>query len=517
MAPTQTFQVKVRQVLALSLASFISSVMPLTVRGHDVAQPPVGTEQLLLRFDGVSWEVVSRLALPIPYGSVGAQQSRLHVDLSTGKVTLFDLPDEELAVYAHELAPDGQLVSQRIAVSAALFPVQVPSGHQLSQLQLWAKGTARGTIDLTTTASETWASSGLPPFTTETVIDNGPAANRLDIVFLGDGYRTADMDKYDRDVRVMSEYLLSTPPFSYYRPMFNIHKVNVISQQSGVDHPERNLFRQTALDLTFNYGGVPHAVYPPLESEYKVYQAAALVPQADAIIVLANDPQFGGGSGPLHNFTVVTTHPLSKDLMVHELGHSLGFLADESDGPQAPPWREPTQVNVTLQATVEGLKKVGKWDHWIDSSTPERVGLFQGGLGSRVGVYRPSPTCKMRTISASSFCPVCTEQLIKRLYSYFRPIESAIPRAKIAESLSTGSGSIVFSVIPIQPVSHSLRITWTLDGIVLDHTDTTLALSLTSLTPGQHTITVVVSDPTPLVRRDPARALSASQSWTITK
>ncbi|HXF06831.1 MAG TPA: M64 family metallopeptidase [Blastocatellia bacterium] len=515
MTMTQTFRVKARQMLALSLTAYIlSSAIPLVVHSQNILVPTAGTEQLLVKFDGVSWEVVGRQVLPVPYASPG--DGRLRIDLAAGmeKMVVAALSDEDLAVSAHELMPDGQLVSQRIPVSATLLPVRVPSDHSLSLLQVWSKDRVVGTIDLTATGSESWASSGLPPYTTETVLDNGPASNRFDIVFLGDGYQAADMGKYDRDVRAMSEYLLSTPPFSNYRQMFNIHKVNVISRQSGIDHPEQNLFRDTALDLTFNYGGISQAVYLPLESEYKVYQAAALVPQADAIVVLANDPQFGGSSGPLHNFTVVTTNPVSKDLLVHELGHSLGFLGDESDGRQAPPLREPTQVNVTLQATVEGLKKVGKWDYWIDSGS-ERVGLFPGGMGSRVGVYRPSRTCRMRTISAP-FCPVCTEQIIKRLYTYFRPIESVTPQAKGSLSL-TGSTSVVFTVTPIQPVGHSLRITWALDGAILDHTDSTLALSLDGLARGQHTITVTVSDPTPLVRRDPARALSASLSWTITK
>lgn len=515
MATTQTFRVKARPMLALSLAAYILSATILpAAHSQDITGAAAGTEQLLIKFDGVSWEVVSRQALPVPYTSAGDGRLRIDLSAGVGKMVVAALSDKDLAVSAHELTPDGQLVSQRIAVSATLLPVRVPSGHSVSQLQVWSQDRAVGTIDLTAASSESWASSGLPPYTAETVLDNGPASNRLDIVFLGDGYRAADMDKYDRDVRAMSEYLLSTPPLSDYRQMFNIHKVNVISRQSGIDHPERDLFRDTALDLTFNYGGVSQAVYVPLESEHKIYQAAALVPQADAIVVLANDPQFGGSSGPLHNFTVVTTNPLSKDLLVHELGHSLGFLGDESDGPQAPPLREPTQVNVTLQATLDGLKRVGKWDYWIDFGS-ESVGLFPGGLGSRVGVYRPSRTCKMRTITAP-FCPVCTEQIIKRLYTYFRPIESVTPQAKGSQS-AAGSASVVFSVTPIRPVGHSLRITWTLDGVMLDHTDTTLILSLGGLAPGQHTITVTVSDPTPLVRRDPAGALSASRSWTITK
>jgi hypothetical protein len=507
---------KQRQIMALSLALSVVYLLPMPVDacGQKNSRSESTVEELLVRFDGVSWQVVDRYVLAGEHEGTGLPISGLRVDFSSGEAKIISSEplEEGLAVSAHELAPDGQLVSHRIPVPATLVPVRIPARGPWGQLQVWAQGAAAGTIDLEFAAFENGASSSLPPYTTETIIENGPAANRVDIVFLGDGYRIADMDKYDRDVRAMSDYLLDTPPFSEYRRMFNIHKVNVISEQSGIDHPERNLFRDTALDLTFAYGGIPQAVYLPLESEYKVYQAAALVPQADAIIVLANDPQFGGSSGPLHNFVVVTTNPQSRDLLVHELGHSLGFLADESDGWQAPPLREPTQVNVTLQPTVDGLRRVGKWDYWIGASPSAAIGLFQGAMGSRSGVYRPSPTCKMRTLTAA-FCPVCAEQIIKRLYAYVRPIEMAAPPAGTVET--TPSDTVVFAVTPFQPTNHSLVIRWMLDGVVVDHEGAVLILSRKDLTPGPHTITVVVSDPTPLVRRDPTGRLSSSRSWTI--
>ncbi|MBR4063962.1 MAG: peptidase M64, partial [Tidjanibacter sp.] len=60
-----------------------------------------------------------------------------------------------------------------------------------------------------------------------------------------------------------------------------------------------------------------------------------------------------------------------------------------------------------------------KWEQMIPEGTPlpttegaERndcttLGLYEGGGYQTKGVYRPTPTCRMRDNSAPAFCPVC--------------------------------------------------------------------------------------------------------------
>jgi len=327
-------------------------------------------------------------------------------------------------------------------------------------------------------------------------------------------------EKFDRDVRAFADHLLKTQPYAAYRHAINIHKVNVISRDSGIDRPSLGLYRDTALDLTFDFEGVPNAVYAPVESEYKIYRAAALVPEADLIVVLANERDFGGSSGPLKNISVVTTHALGPELL-HELGHSFAFLADESDGPSAPPLREPTKANVTLERTREGLRRVGKREYWIEETipvpTPESysgVGVFEGEFGVSRGVFRPARTCKMRTLG-QPFCPVCLEQHVLRLYFYIRPIEAVSP--PLAAIKAASGDTLVFRVIPLEPSPGTRQIEWFLNGLPLDHHDASLPLPVGTLSPGQHTITVVVTDRTPFVRRNPTGLLSSRVSWTLTR
>src|ERR1041385_6920714 len=84
----------------------------------------------------------------------------------------------------------------------------------------------------------------------ETIMNNGSAENRVDIAILGDGYTAAEMDKYKNDVQALMTQFFNNEPFREYRNFFNVHRIDVISDQSGADHPERSFFVNTALDAT---------------------------------------------------------------------------------------------------------------------------------------------------------------------------------------------------------------------------------------------------------------------------
>jgi len=84
----------------------------------------------------------------------------------------------------------------------------------------------------------------------ETIINNGGAANRVDISILGDGYTAAEMQKYRNDVQSAMTQFFNNEPFREYRNFFNVHRIDVVSSQSGADHPERSVFVNTALDAT---------------------------------------------------------------------------------------------------------------------------------------------------------------------------------------------------------------------------------------------------------------------------
>jgi hypothetical protein len=143
-----------------------------------------------------------------------------------------------------------------------------------------------------------------------------------------------------------------------------------------------------------------------------------------------NDPVYGGSGGPV--VAVASTHSDSTELVLHELGHSFGKLADEYDGAGngCDSSVEPDEVNVT-KATILSMVK---WNHWIDPGTPIPTistlpgvpGLYQGARYCTEGLYRPTYDSKMRSLSPP-FEQINSEQLVKRYYNLVSPIDSSSP------------------------------------------------------------------------------------------
>src|ERR1044072_2346123 len=218
----------------------------------------------------------------------------------------------------------------------------------------------------------------------ETIINNGSAANRVDIAILGDGYTAADMQKYKNDVQNAMDQFFNNEPFHEYRNFFNVHRIDVISSQSGADHPERipALFVNTALDATYNCSGIQRLICVDVGKVFTLLGNNVNPAQRDIVLIIVNDSEYGGSGGSV---AVASTHPDVLELILHELGHSFGFLADE-DGGQPPPscnnTVEPSAVNITM-ATQRALIK---WNQWIDASTAIPTlttlsgvpGLYQG-------------------------------------------------------------------------------------------------------------------------------------------
>ena len=95
-----------------------------------------------------------------------------------------------------------------------------------------------------------------------TIVNNGDPANRVDLAILGDGYTADELGKYADDVQQVVQSLFAEEPFREYQRYFNVHRIDVISNESGADHPERNpsVFRDTALDATYNCAGIQRLI-----------------------------------------------------------------------------------------------------------------------------------------------------------------------------------------------------------------------------------------------------------------
>jgi len=260
------------------------------------------------------------------------------------------------------------------------------------------------------------------------VLLNGSTSGKYNIVFVGDGFTSSasDQDKFNNAVNDAVDAMRHKQPYQSNICAFNIWRVNVISAESGIDHPVSGISKNTELDCTFgdNISQPERVIYSTDES--KVYEAANYAPKHDAIYVLVNDAEYGGLSSSV---VYTSLNSSMKEVIVHELGHFVGKLADEytcrfCDGRTEPTYSgpEPWQANVTIETN----RNLIKWRSFIDASTPIPttvdnpvgvVGLWAGGLYSPTVVSRPQLNCLMRILNVE-LCAVCNDALSKILQPY---------------------------------------------------------------------------------------------------
>lgn len=300
---------------------------------------------------------------------------------------------------------------------------------------------------------------------------NGPTDKKVDILVLGDGYTKEEMEKFRKDARHFTEQLFSYQPFKKHKNDFNVRAMEVPSDDSGIDKPDQNVWKHTALGTMYNTFG--SARYVLTEENRTIRDIADAVPY-DFITILVNDNRYGGG-GIFNLYTTCFTKPAQTGqewemdyVYVHEFGHCFGGLGDEYYSSQVsyvdfyPKGVEPWEPNVTRTNTKENLK----WRTFVSSNTPiptpwqktsydsietlrgkldrlasdyyEKrkgllkssneilanpqwsgiVGAFEGSGYTPKDMYRPAIDCKMFALNPVDFDPVCAAAIERVIEMY---------------------------------------------------------------------------------------------------
>lgn len=306
-----------------------------------------------------------------------------------------------------------------------------------------------------------------------TLMDNGDIHNKVDILIIGDGYANADIGKFKDDARHFNDVLFNTAPFKERRKDFNVRALCAVSEESGIDVPDRNVWKNTALGSMYNTFG--SARYVLTEANRELRDIASAAPY-DFICILINDSRYGGG-GIYQLYT--TTYTVEKNkgqewqrdyVYVHEFGHSFGGLGDEyyssSTGYEEfyPAGVEPWEPNITRLLDAPRVKwaaqctpglaiptdwgkaeydklreQLGTLDRLADDYYSKRdpimkrsneilankdflgkVGAFEGAGYISEGMYRPSLDCRMFSLSLVDFCPVCRAAIERQIDFYTR-------------------------------------------------------------------------------------------------
>jgi hypothetical protein len=388
---------------------------------------------------------------------------------------------------------------------------------------------------------------------------SGSPANRVDLVVLGDGYTAAQEVQFYTDANAMLQTFFSISPLAEYENYYNLYMVAAASTQSGSDHPPYNpscgytdplccgdpamqsdplqgQMVNTAFDSRFCAYYIHRLL---VADDSKVYAAAgAAVPDWDEILLIVNDPTYGGSGGT--KLAVVSMHSIAVQIAQHEYGHSFANLADEytssypgyplcSDVPGSP--YSPCESNVTDITTREQIK----WYPWILDDTliptPNNpvyqglVGLFEGARYQTSGWYRSGYNCIMRALG-QPFCQVPSQSYVLTLYQGgwgvpFGGIRLIEPDSTLPVSTTltlTHPTTQTFSADVLSPVGGPpVNVTWLDNGIPITGVVTsTLVYTTSAGSPGLHAITLRVEDVTPLV--DPLMsggALTQDHVWTV--
>lgn len=261
-----------------------------------------------------------------------------------------------------------------------------------------------------------------------TVVDNGPSVNRVDIVFVGDGYTQAQLDTgiYTAHIQQYVDYMFGASdyladPFPRYKNFFNVHQVSVASAEAGADHPSQGIYRNTAFDATYETSGIDRLL------TINTSKANAAVNESlsgsgitpDMRLATVNDVTYGGSGGTWAVYA--GPNGQAHELALHELSHAFSKTADEyatRSGTYA--GGEPAAVNATKDPTG------AKWSHWMGFVDPRadylEIGAYEGAVDYPLGVYRPSLDSKMRSLDRP-FNAVVREKSILDIFHYVDPLD----------------------------------------------------------------------------------------------
>lgn len=249
---------------------------------------------------------------------------------------------------------------------------------------------------------------------------NGNPHKKIDVVIVPEGYGPADTAKMRRDLKTFCEYLLAQEPFRSRRKDFNVWGILLSGKESGITDPNKGIKVESLVGASFNTFGSDR--YLMTERLFQLHNSIGLTP-CDHIIIMANSTTYGGGA--IYNFYAMSSmNEMAHMVLPHELGHSIGGLADEyvdeelSYGDIHSPGMEPTEPNITTMVHFED-----KWQSMlnpetpiptpVDASVPRNVngliGVYEGAGYRAKGIYRPAMHCMMRDYAP--FCPVCSKRL----------------------------------------------------------------------------------------------------------
>ncbi len=298
------------------------------------------------------------------------------------------------------------------------------------------------------------------------LVVNGPASEKVDLLYLAEGYTADQHEEFRDEVVRLNGVFFGTEPFKRRAEDFNVRAIHVPSAEAGISNPRLGVWRDAPLGSSFNSFDSDRYVLTYANSTLR--EVAAQVPY-DTLVIVFNDRKYGGG-GIYNLYSTCAADSSEADyLLVHEFGHSFAGLGDEyytsqvsyegfnqagvepwepnltalldpadlkwkdlvAEGTPLPtPWNQDAydEKSLAYQAKRTALRERGASEDEVEALFDEvraltgpllaaeehygQIGAFEGGGYEAKGIYRPAADCIMFTRNPKDFCKVCERGLV---------------------------------------------------------------------------------------------------------
>jgi hypothetical protein len=310
-------------------------------------------------------------------------------------------------------------------------------------------------------------------FRVDTILYQGDVDYPINLVFLGDGFLDGELQDFRDVAEEYATLLFTVDPFIKFGSFFNAFSISVPSNVSGAATDPNSLI-DNYFGSTFGYAGIERLLFPTNNTAITNVLANNL-PEYDQVFMLVNSTTYGGSGGWV---ATASLNEDSKEIALHELGHSFADLADEY---WAGAQYAKEAINMTQETNLDNLK----WRNWYGDND---IGLY--AHAESPSWYRPHEWCLMRELG-EPFCAVCREGLIETIYAKASPFKGYEPGITTFEMLTD---SVVFKLDLNHPEPTSLERLWYLNDVLIGDGVDSMAVHLSDLTQGLNTVMASVTD-----------------------
>jgi hypothetical protein len=221
----------------------------------------------------------------------------------------------------------------------------------------------------------------------------------------GDGvFNQYERARFEATASYLATGLLNSAPFSKNKNRIAIYTLWLPSKHATQKYEAYKAYKNMDTALSINIHGTSCPIAADLELVHNT--AAAYLPDYTIPVVLIQDKQNHISANAMLDYGRILMS--ANDTMLlstfkHEMGHSLGNLADEYyqvlapyNGPELP------YPNLTIHTDKNKIK----WKRFIKDDVPlptingdPRIGLFIGAYYGNKGIFRPTSTSIMRFTS----------------------------------------------------------------------------------------------------------------------